>query len=140
LHDEGDAAEYAPQFIHSVLTGAERTIHVNIPNEGWITNLPEAAIVEVPARIGADGLFPERFGAVPQAGAALNRTYLSVAELTIQAALTGDPALVRQAVLVDPNASSTLTPDQIWALCDELTEAHASLLPVALGGTAESVQ
>jgi len=138
LHEEGDAAEYAPQFIHSVLTGQERTIHVNIPNHGWITNLPEGAIVEVPATIGPDGLNPERFGAVPLAGAALNRTYLSVAELTIRAALDGDPELVRQAVLIDPNASSTLTPAQIWAMCDELTAAHAHLLPVALGGTLES--
>ena len=66
-------------------------------------------------------------------GAALNRTYLSVAELAVEAARTGDPALVRRAVLTDPNASSSLTPAQIWALCDELTARHASRLPVALG-------
>lgn len=137
LHDADDAAEYAPQIIHSRLTGHERTIHVNVPNRGLITNLPEGAVVEVPATVDADGIRPERFGDVPAAGAALNRTYLSVADLTIRAARAGDPALVRQAVLVDPNASSTLTPDEIWDLCDELTAAHAHLLPVALGGTLE---
>jgi alpha-galactosidase len=47
--------------------------------------------------------------------------------------------MVRQAVLVDPNAGSTLTPEQIWALCDELTEAHAAVLPVSLGGRTELV-
>jgi alpha-galactosidase len=135
LHEEGDAAEYAPQIIHSVLTGDARTVHVNIPNHGWIDNLPADAVVEVPATIDAAGLHPETFGSVPLAGAALNRTYLSVAELTIRAALEGDPELVRRAVLIDPNASSTLTPAEIWELCDELTAAHAHHLPVALGGT-----
>ncbi len=33
---------------------------------------------------------------------------------------------------MDPNASSTLTPAQIWALCDELVSAHGDLLPEPL--------
>ena len=37
-------------------------------------------------------------------------------------------------MLADPNAASSLTPEQIWALCDELTARHAPLLPAALGG------
>jgi alpha-galactosidase len=138
LHDEGDAAEYAPQVIHSMLTGTVRTIHANVVNRGLIDNLPQGAVVEVPTVVDADGLHPQAFGDVPAAGAALNRDYLSVAELTVAAARTGDPLLVRQAVLADPNASSTLTPDQIWQLCDELTAAHARYLPIALGGTLET--
>lgn len=31
--------------------------------------------------------------------------------------------------MVDPNTAATLTVDQIWELCDELTTAHGSLLP-----------
>lgn len=134
LHEEGDAAEYAPQIIHSMLTGTPREIHVNVPNRGLIDNLPEGAVVEVPASVDAGGVHPIVWGSVPAAGAALNRTYLSVADLTIRAARDGDPELVRRAVLIDPNASSTLTPDEIWELCDELTAAHADLLPQALGG------
>ncbi len=137
LHEEGDAAEYAPQIIHSMLTGTRREIHVNVPNRGLIDNLPEGAVVEVPAVVDGDGVHPERFGPVPAAGAALNRRYLSVAELTIRAAAEGDPQLVRQAVLVDPNAASTLTPARIWELCDELTRAHAAVLPRELGGDLE---
>lgn len=135
LHEEGDAAEYAPQIIHSMLTGTTREIHANVVNHGLIANLPQSAVVEVPATVDADGVHPIAWGAIPEAGAALNRTYLSVAELTIRAALDGDPELVRRAVLIDPNASSTLTPAEIWALADELTAAHAEFLPRALGGT-----
>lgn len=140
LHDEGDAAEYAPQVIHSVITGVTREIHANVVNHGLIDNLPQGAVVEVPARVDASGVSPLAWGSVPEAGAALNRTYLSVAELTIRAALEGDPELVRRAALMDPNASSTLTPDEIWALCDELTAAHAAFLPRALGGTMAAAQ
>lgn len=135
LGDGGDAAEYAPQIIHSILTGTAREIHVNVPNAGLLDNLPQGAVVEVPAAVDGEGVHPLPSGSVPAAGAALNRTYLSVAELTVEAARLGDPDLVRQAVLIDPNASSTLTPDEIWALCDEMTAAHAALLPAALGGT-----
>ncbi|SEP74025.1 alpha-galactosidase [Microlunatus flavus] len=137
LELEEGAAEYAPQVIHSVLTGTEREIHANVVNPvgaPLIDNLPEGAAVEVPTRLDADGVHPVAYGSVPEAGAALNRDYLSVAALTVQAARTGDPELVRRAVLVDPNASSTLTPEQIWALCDRMTQAHADLLPRTLGG------
>ncbi|GMA90977.1 hypothetical protein [Homoserinibacter gongjuensis] len=118
-----------------MLTGTAREIHVNVPNHGLIDNLQQGAVVEVPATVDGSGVHPIAWGEVWPAGAALGRTYLSVAELTIRAAAEGDPELVRRAVLVDPNASSTLTPAEIWQLCDELTEAHAALLPVALGGT-----
>ncbi|WP_300265959.1 alpha-glucosidase/alpha-galactosidase, partial [Microbacterium sp.] len=137
LHDEGDAAEYAPQIIHSILTGTQREIHANVPNRALIDNLPTDAVIEVPARVDADGVHPIVAGSIPAAGAALNRTYLSVADLTIRAMREGDPELVRRAVLTDPNASSSLTPTEIWELCDELTAAHAALLPRELGGTLE---
>jgi alpha-galactosidase len=34
--------------------------------------------------------------------------------------------------MVDPNTAATLTVDQIWKLCDELTTAHGDLLPPSL--------
>ncbi|MGQ7296136.1 alpha-galactosidase [Quadrisphaera sp. KR29] len=139
LHDADDAAEYAPQVIHSLLTGTEREIHANVVNRGLVENLPQGAVVEVPARLSGAGVEPVAVGSVPLAGAAHNRTQLSVAEMTVQAALTGDRDLVRQALLVDPNASSTLTPAQLWDLTDELFTAHADLLPTTLGGRTELV-
>jgi alpha-galactosidase len=71
-------------------------------------------------------------GALPAQCAATNRPYVSVAELAIEAMRTGDPRLVRRAVLADPNASSTLTPEQIWSLCAQLVQAHGELIPQPL--------
>jgi alpha-galactosidase len=139
LHDDGDAAEYAPQIIHSMLTGTEREIHVNTVNRGLIGNLPEGAVVEVPATVGASGITPIAVGDVPPQGAALNRVYLSVADLAIRGALHGDRETIKRALLADPNASSTLTPDRIWELADALFDAHRALLPTTLGGEVEQV-
>lgn len=137
LHEEGDAAEYAPQIIHSVLTGAPREIHVNVPNAGLIDNLPQGAVVEVPAAVTDRGIAPIAVGAIPSQGAALNRSYLSVAELTIEGALTGSRETIKRALLADPNASSTLTPERLWELCDALFDAHRAVLPRSLGGEVE---
>lgn len=137
LPEDGGAAEYAPQIIHSMLTGAAREIHVNTVNRGLISNLPDGAVVEVPASVGSGGISPIAVGAIPSQGAALNRSYLSVAELTIEAALTGSRELVKQALLADPNASSTLTPERLWELCDAMFDAHADVLPRSLGGAVE---
>jgi len=130
--EEEYGAEYAPQVIHSVVTGQPRVIHGNVANNGLIDNLPHGAVVEVPVTVDADGLHPHAVGSLPVQLAAQNRPYLSVAELTVEAARTGNPLLIRQAVLMDPNANSTLTPEQIWQLCNDLVAAHGDLLPEPL--------
>lgn len=132
-----EQAEYAPQIIHAMATGGSIVIHGNVPNarpDGTllIDNLPKSCTVEVPCDVDAAGVHPRRVGNLPLPCAALNRSYVSVNELTVAAAQLGDPVLVRQACLMDPNTSSTLTPQQIWDLCEALTQAHGDLLPEPL--------
>ncbi len=124
------AGELASQFIHSAETGTEQEIYVNVRNDGLIGNLPANACVEVPCQLGKAGPRPVPVGDLPVQLAALNRTFLNVVELTVQAALTGGRDYVYQAALLDPNTAATLTTDQIVALCDELLDAHASLLTI----------
>lgn len=124
--------ELASQFIYSDQTGAEQEIYVNVRNGGLIENLPVNACVEVPCQLGRGGPAPLPVGALPVQLAALNRTFLNVVELTVQAALTGNRDHVYHAALLDPNASATLTTDEIVSLCDELLTAHEGVLPPAL--------
>ena len=131
---EDQTPEYAPQVIHSMVTGVPRTIVGNVVNSGLITNLPGGAAVEVPCEVDALGVHPMFAGDLPPQCAALNRTCCSVAELTVRAALDEDPRKVRQAAMIDPNTASTLTLDDIWRLCDDLAAAHGDLLPPALRG------
>ncbi len=131
--------EYAPEIIHSIETGQPRVIYGNVRNNGLIDNLPAGACVEVPCEVDGDGVHPEPVGALPPQLAALNRTYLNVVELTVRAALEGRPEHVRHAVMLDPNAAASLSPDAIWELCDELTAAHGDALPAALRAPAKAV-
>jgi alpha-galactosidase len=124
--------ELASQFIHSAETGTEREIYVNVRNGGLITSLPEQCCVEVPATVGAGGARPQSIGALPPQLAALNRTFLNVAELTVRAVLDRRREHVYQAALLDPNTAATLTTARAVAMCDELLAAHAELLPPGL--------
>lgn len=129
------STEYAPQVIHSLETGTTRVISANVANEDLITNLPNGVAVEVPTTLDALGAHPMRVGELPPQCAALNRSFLGPVDLAVRAYTDGDPRLVRAAAMVDPNTAATLTVDQIWELCDELTTAHGNLLPESLRQT-----
>jgi len=129
--DLDPTSELASLFIHSLETGHERELHVNIRNGGLISNLPDECCVEVPCGVGADGARPTAVGALPPQLVALNRTFLNVVELTVRAALDSSRDHVYQAALLDPNTAATLTTSQTIAMCDDLLEAHRELLPPA---------
>jgi alpha-galactosidase len=121
--------ELASQFIHSMETGTEREIYVNVRNGGLISSLPDDCCVEVPCAVSAGSARPSSVGPLPPQLAALNRTFLNVVELTVAAALEGSREHVYQAALLDPNTAATLTVSQTVAMVDELLAAHAALLP-----------
>ena len=129
---ESDAAEYAPQVIHSLVTGTPRTIQVNTPNTGLISNLPQGAAVEVPATLDRLGVHPHYVGELPPQLAAPNRHFLNVVDLVVAAAVEGDPRHIRHAAMADPATAATLTVEEIWKLCDAMVEAHGDALPEAL--------
>jgi alpha-galactosidase len=132
VEPEEEAAEYAPQVIHSMVTGRPRTIQASVANTGLITNLPVDTGVEVPCTVDGSGARPVAVGDLPAQCAALNRAFLSVVDLTVRAATDGRPDLVRHALMVDPNTAATLPVEQIWRLADEMVAAHGDRLPPSL--------
>jgi alpha-galactosidase len=127
--------EYASLIIHSIETDTPRVIYGSVRNLGLLTSLPADACVEVPCLVDDTGLHPVVIPGYPPQLAALNRTFLNVVELTVRAVLEERPEFVRHAAMLDPNASATLTLDEIDALCGELTRAHGDLLPEPLRET-----
>jgi alpha-galactosidase len=127
-----DAAEYAPQVVHSLVTGTPREIQANLANTGLIDNLPQNAPVEAPARLDASGAAPVRVGDLPPQCAALNRSFLDVVDLTVRAAVEGRPEHVRHALMADPNTAASVPVEQIWQLADAMVAAHSDLLPPEL--------
>lgn len=83
---------------------------VNLPNHGLIGNLPETAVVEVPAAVGADGVRGVSVGDLPAGIAAVLTARALQQELVVDAALRGDRTLAIQALVLDP-----LVPDRATA-------------------------
>jgi alpha-galactosidase len=126
------SVEYAALIVHSMVTGEPRVIYGNVRNGGLLPGLVESSCVEVPCVVDGTGLRGVPVPEYPAELAALNRTFSNVVELTVRAVLEGRPELVRLAAALDPNASATLTLDEIDALCDDLTAAHGDLIPASL--------
>jgi 6-phospho-beta-glucosidase len=95
-------SEAAAALIASLHAGTGDTQVVDVRNDGALPGLPDDAVVEVPARIDADGahplaqepLAPELLGLVQQAKA--------YERLAVQAAVTGDRTVALKALLANP--------------------------------------
>lgn len=124
--------EYAPQIVHSIVTGTPRTVYGNVTNRGLIDNLPAHGTVEVPCLVDALGVQPTRVGALPPQCAALNRSYLSMNDLVVRAAVEDDPRHIRHAAMADPATAAALPVEKIWQLCDDMVRAHGELLQPGL--------
>ena len=115
LADRGGAfySEAAAQLIASLHDGAGDIQVVNVRNNGALPDLPDAAVVEIPARVDRDGahplplapLAPEMRGLVLQAKA--------YEELAIAAARSGDRDVALRALLANPLVGR-------WEIADQL--------------------
>jgi len=119
--------DIATQLIISIATNRQREFHVNIPNEGSITNISQGSIVEVPALVDASGARAICMGRLPRGALGLTQAIINWEELTVDAALTGERELVLQALLSHPRWPITF--DKAGKLCDEMLEAQARYLP-----------
>ena len=127
--DHKRTGEYASYIMEAMETDAPYRIGGNVLNDGFITNLPWNACVEVPCMVDRNGVRGVVVGDLPEPCAALNRTNINVQLLTVEAALTRRKDCIYQAAMMDPHTGAELTIDEIRRLCDELIEAHGDYLP-----------
>jgi alpha-galactosidase len=123
------SAEYASHILEAHETGKPFQLNGNVRNDGYITNLPNGCCVEVPCFVDRLGLHPTVVGDLPPQCAALNMTNVNVQGLANEAALTGDPELLVQAVALDPLTSAVLTLQEIRNMVSEMLEAERTWLP-----------
>ena len=100
---------------------------INLPNYGLVANLPEGAILEVPAAVGPFGIRGICVGEIPDGIAAMLSARIYQQQLTVEAAMSGDKQLGIQAMLLDPLVPSVEVAE---AMLDELLEAHKEHLPL----------
>ena len=124
-----ESHEYASEIINSVVTGTPSVIYGNVPNKGYIPQLPAGCAVEVPTLVDANGLQPTVVTDIPPQLIGLIRTNVNVQDLTVQALLTENRDHIYHAAMLDPHTAAELDLDQIWNLVDDLLIAHDKWLP-----------
>ena len=122
-------SEHASYIIEALETGRTYRGHLNIENRGLITNLPDGCTIEIPCYVDGNGISSAWVGDLPLACAATCRASISVQEMVVEAALTGNRELVKLAILHDPLTAAVCTTQEVWDLCDEMFEALSQWLP-----------
>jgi alpha-galactosidase len=130
LHDlliEGGLRWQTVDVLLSLLDNGNRyVLSLNVPNEGYVTNLQQGAIVEIPAIVGADRIYGLGMGELPPAIAALMELQLRIMDLVVEAAVTGNRQAALEALIIDPTVPDPATAQRIL---DEMLVAQAELLP-----------
>lgn len=125
-HFFGGSGETATHFMRALATGALASEMVNVQNRGYIENISDGIIVEVPTFVSQMGLKPQHVGRLPDGIAAkceaLGREYL----LLVDAAVACDLQKARQAVYLDPLCAMADDPE---GLLEALIAENLDLLP-----------
>jgi alpha-galactosidase len=128
--------EHGSWIIEALETGRVYRGHFNVRNDGALPNLPDEAIVEVPGYVDRNGLNITQLEPLPRGCAAVCNQSVAVQGLAVEAAVSGDLELLRQAFMLDPLVGAVCDPPEIWQMVDEMLVAQAKWLPQYRGAIA----
>ncbi len=121
--------EYAAYIINALEGGEVFSFNGNVPNTKLIPNLPESACVEVPVYADRNGFRAVHVGNLPPQCVSLTHTSVMVEEMAVEAALTGDPRLLFQAIAHDPLSAAVLSLAEIKTMVNEMLQQNQAYLP-----------
>jgi len=120
-------SEGAVEVIEGIaFDGADYHQAVNYPNSGQLTNLPDNVIVETPAYVNGFGIQPIGVGDLPEGIVELVRREITVGQLCVDAAVTGNRNLALQCLLLDPVITDL---DTARLILNDYLETYKDLLP-----------
>jgi len=122
------SGELVATLLDGIVTGNARSLPVNLPNEGNVTNLPDGSVVEIMGVADHSGVHGRDHATAPGIMGEFLRRINVVQEWTVQAAITGDRTLVLEAMMADPMAGQ-LAYDDIVTMTGEMLDATARWLP-----------
>jgi len=120
--------EAAHQIVTALATNGHHTGIMNLPNRGQIGNLPHNVVVETCGVADSSGAHGISVGDLPPGIHAVVSRHVSNQEMIVEAGLSGDVGLARQALLNDPLV--TLPPETAVTMLDEMLEANRAYLPM----------
>jgi len=124
----GTSGETATVFMRALITNETGLEMASVMNRGYISNISDGIIVEVPVFIDAFGLHPQTIGSLPEGAAAKCEAIGREYNLAVEAAISCDRNLALQAMMLDPLVAHCDYPER---LLDDLLRAYLPLLPEA---------
>ena len=121
-------AELAIPIICDIeLNRKRKELSVNVPNDNLaISNMPQDAIVEVPAMVDAEGIHPVKVGPLPEALAAICRHQASIQNLLIETYRQRSKRLLLHALIIDPIVDSA---DRAEQMIEDMLKVEEGYLP-----------
>jgi alpha-galactosidase/6-phospho-beta-glucosidase family protein len=121
--------EMVAPVIESLLGAESCVLPLNIPNAGQCPQLPDRAVVESMCVVDRDGIRGRDRALAPSTLAKFAARVAASQELTVEAALSGDPELVLEALRTDP-FSSRLDHHALNAVRDDILTSTRPWLAV----------
>jgi alpha-galactosidase len=106
--------------------GKLRMPMLNLPNQGYLPDLPSGRVVEGPVVAGGGAVTGAAVGPLPGQTGALCRAVSDVHELVAEGAATGDRDALARAIAIDPAIPAKADAQHVL---DQMLAAHADLLP-----------
>jgi alpha-galactosidase len=113
-------------IMESLLQDGEREFSVNVPNTGFAPQLPLDAVLETSASAQLGGFVPLAADPLPEDLVRKLRQRIETVELTVDAALSGDKAILIEALLLDGAVTDAAIARK---LAQSLIDAHRPDLP-----------
>lgn len=118
--------EQLMEIINAIELDERKIFSVNVPNDGCVSNLPNQAVLEMPAVATAQGFRPLHITDYPDRFAGIINRHLSVIEMAADAALTGSRELFEEAILMGGYINDRKA---VHNMVNELIEAQKQYLP-----------
>jgi alpha-galactosidase len=118
--------DHATDIIESMWGNLGKPFFINTLNRGSVPNLPDDALLELRSHVDMLGPQPLPCAPFPRGALALQHQVLDTHALTAEAAITGDRAILRRAMLTDPICNNIGDADACIA---DLLAAQRDVLP-----------
>lgn len=110
--------------LESIEGDLNKSLCVNVRNEGRISNLPDNVIVELYGTFGNNGATVPAFGPLPRGVLGLTQQVIDEQELALEAAMTGDFNTAVRAIASDPLVMSLNDAKDLARDLIAIEEAH----------------
>ena len=122
------SGDHASDIIEAMWGGLPKRFYINVPNHGAVPNMTDDAFLELLCDVNMNDVRPLPFGPMPRPLTGYLQRVLDEHELAVEAAVTHDRKILRQAFLASMVAVSISDVDACIA---ELLAAEKKYLPAA---------